>query len=98
MSYQTIVALDLGKFKSVLCVMDVATRTHRFLAVESTPELIRQVVRQHCSLDPAQTQVVFETCDLLRNRGSRPAHATQAGGGGVGAQDPDLVLGDLERQ
>jgi hypothetical protein len=34
MSYQTILALDLGKFKSMLCIMDVATRTHRFIAIE----------------------------------------------------------------
>jgi transposase len=63
MSYATILAIDLGKFKSVLCIMDVATRTHRFATIESTPELIRQTVQQHCSTDPKQTQVVFETCD-----------------------------------
>ncbi len=72
MGYATILAIDLGKFKSVLCVMDVATRTHRFLAVESTPELIRQVVRQHCSLDPA----LASATDLLRNRGSAPGPAS----------------------
>jgi hypothetical protein len=63
MSYATILAIDLGKFKSVLCIMDVATRTHRFLSIESTPQLIRQTVQQHRSPDPSQTQVVFETCD-----------------------------------
>jgi transposase len=63
MSYQTILALDLGKFKSVLCVMDVGTRAHRFATVVSTPEAIGQAVRENVSLDPTQTQVVFETCD-----------------------------------
>jgi transposase len=63
MSFQTIVAIDLGKFKSVLCVMDVATRTHRFATIDSTPTAIGQAVGQHVSIDPSQTQVVFETCD-----------------------------------
>ena len=63
MSYQTIVALDLGKFKTVLCVMDVATRSHRFATIDSTPQAIGKTVGQHVSIDPAQTLVVFETCD-----------------------------------
>src|SRR5271169_2879467 len=58
MSYQTIVALDLGKFKTVLCVMDVATRTHRFATIDSTPQAIGKTVKQHVSVDPAQTLVV----------------------------------------
>jgi transposase len=63
MSYQTIVALDLGKFKTVSCVMDVASRTHRFATIDSTPTAIGQAVGQHVSIDPTQTLVVFETCD-----------------------------------
>jgi transposase len=63
MSYSTILAIDLGKFKSVLCIMDVATRTHRFAAVESAPTAMRQMIAQHVSNDPAQTLVVFESCD-----------------------------------
>jgi transposase len=63
MSYSTILAIDLGKFKSVLCIMDVATRTHRFATIESTPDLIRQAIDQHRSVDPPQTLVVFESCD-----------------------------------
>jgi transposase len=63
MSYTTILAIDLGKFKSVLCIMDVASRTHRFATIESTPQSIGEAVKQHLSTDPAQTQVVFETCD-----------------------------------
>ena len=30
MGYSKIIAMDLGKFKTVGCVMDVATRTHAF--------------------------------------------------------------------
>ncbi len=63
MSFETIVALDLGKFKTVLCVMDVATRTHRFATIDSTPTAIGVAVKQHVSIDPTQTLVVFETCD-----------------------------------
>jgi transposase len=63
MSYQTILALDLGKFKSMLCIMDVATRTHRFIAIESSPTAIGQAVLQQVSSEPSRTLVVFETCD-----------------------------------
>jgi transposase len=63
MGYHSILALDLGKFKSVLCVMDVATRSHRFVGVESSPSAIFEHVSKFVSADPAQTLVVFETCD-----------------------------------
>ena len=63
MSFETIVALDLGGFKTVLCVMDVATRTHRFATIDSTPTAIGVAVKQHVPIDPTQTLVVFETCD-----------------------------------
>jgi hypothetical protein len=43
--------------------MDVATPTHRFMTVDSTPTAIGAAVKQHVSIDPTQTQVVFETCD-----------------------------------
>ena len=35
MGYATIVGLDLGKFKSVCCVMDAATGTHTFETLAS---------------------------------------------------------------
>ena len=63
MSFQTILALDLGKFKSVLCIMDVPSRAHRFVAVESSPAAIFEQLSKHVSADPSQTLVVFETCD-----------------------------------
>ena len=34
MGFAKIIALDLGKFKTVACVMDVASRTHAFETVE----------------------------------------------------------------
>lgn len=63
MGFDTILAIDLGKFKSVLCIMDVATRTHRFTTFESSPTAIRDAIAPLVSADPALTLVVFETCD-----------------------------------
>ncbi len=34
---KTILAVDLGKFKSVACVLDVAAGTHRFETTPPTP-------------------------------------------------------------
>jgi hypothetical protein len=43
-SYSTtitrILALDLGKFNSVLCVYDPATHQHRFVTAQTTPQSI----------------------------------------------------------
>ncbi len=63
MSYRDYCGVGLGKFKTVLCVMDVATRTHRFATIDSSPTAIGQAVGPHVSSDPTQTLVVFETCD-----------------------------------
>jgi len=63
MSYSTILALDLGKFKSVLCIMDVATRQHRFETIESSPVRITEGIAKHVSAEASQTLVAFETCD-----------------------------------
>lgn len=41
MSYSRILALDLGKFKSVGCVMDTATREHAFATLETTHEALK---------------------------------------------------------
>lgn len=37
MGYATILGLDLGKFKSVCCVMDVPSGRHAFETLASTP-------------------------------------------------------------
>ena len=63
MSYQTNLSVDLWKFKTILCVKDVATRTHRFFTVESSAAAIGQAVGPHVSSEASQTLVVFETCD-----------------------------------
>lgn len=64
MDSATIVALDLGKFKTVCCVMDVATRTHTFETIDMSPANVHDLVARHLTTsDPAATLVVFETCD-----------------------------------
>jgi transposase len=55
--HDTILALDLGKFNSVLCWYDPATRAASFRTVATTPDdLRRELLRQ-----PAAA-VVFEAC------------------------------------
>jgi transposase len=61
-----ILALDLGKFTSVLCVYDPATHDHRFVtSVRTTPRSIHDLLVAHAAADdPAQTLLVIETCDV----------------------------------
>ena len=63
MGYVTIIALDLGKFKTVACVMDVATRQHLFETIAMSPANVHELVARDASASPAATLVVFETCD-----------------------------------
>ncbi len=64
MGMSKIIALDLGKFKSVCCVMDAATRQSAFETVQTSPELLHELLVKHLTPMPADTLVVFETCDL----------------------------------
>lgn len=59
----TILALDLGKLKTVCCVMDPATRQHAFQTIEMSPANLHDLIARHATADPARTLVVFETCD-----------------------------------
>ena len=53
----TILALDLGKFNSVLCWFEPETKKTTFRTVKTTPELLRaELLRQPVA------QVVFEAC------------------------------------
>lgn len=63
MEFATIIALDLGKFKTVACVMDVATRTHAFETIAMSPADVHDLLVRHATAAPADTLVVFETCD-----------------------------------
>ena len=63
MEFVQILALDLGKFKTVCCVMDVAMRTHAFETIDMSPANVHDLVTRHVGSYPAATLVVFETCD-----------------------------------
>ena len=62
----TILALDLGKFKSVSCFFDTDTQELRYVTVESTPATIGLL------LDKAKAEgvacVIFEACVLTSRR------------------------------
>ncbi|CAA9415891.1 MAG: Mobile element protein [uncultured Phycisphaerae bacterium] len=63
MGFDSIIALDLGKFKSVCCLMDARARTHRFETVATTPAALHDLLVANAGPDPSRTVVVFETCD-----------------------------------
>lgn len=53
----TILAIDLGKYKSVCCSYDVTTKVSTFETISTTPDDIRTVIERH----PGDT-VVIEAC------------------------------------
>jgi transposase len=60
-----ILALDLGKFNSVLCRYDPRTHEHTFHSLQTTPQVIHDLLVKHqTNDDPAQTLLVIETCDV----------------------------------
>jgi transposase len=64
MGFDSIIALDLGKFKSVACVIDdTRTRRHRFDTLDTTPQRLHDLFVAHASRDPSRTLVVVEACD-----------------------------------
>lgn len=63
-SLQKIVAIDLGKFKSVACVMDAATQAHQFETIETTPAALGELLARHMTADRSKTLVVVEACDV----------------------------------
>jgi transposase len=64
MGFDSIIALDLGKFKSVACIIDdVGTRRHRFDSLETTPQRLHDLFVAHAAHDPSRTRVVVEACD-----------------------------------
>jgi hypothetical protein len=60
-----ILALDLGKFNSVLCRYDPLTHAHTFGSLQTTPQSIHDLlVRHQTADDPSWTLLVIETCDV----------------------------------
>ncbi len=43
----TILAVDLGKFNSVVCLYDPATTQHSFITVQTTPQAIRDLLSRY---------------------------------------------------
>ena len=54
---QTILAIDLGKFNSVLCRYELATKATTFRTVPTTPEELREALLRH-----PEVTVVVEAC------------------------------------
>jgi transposase len=63
MGIARIIALDLGKFKTVACVMNAVDRTHVFETIEMSPSAVHDLLARHATHVHADTLVVFETCD-----------------------------------
>jgi transposase len=63
MGLATIIALDLGKFKSVAAVMSVSTRRHSFATLDTTPQALYELLTSHGGQDSSRTLVVVECCD-----------------------------------
>ena len=49
MDYATILGLDLGKFKSVCCLMDATGSEHRFGTIDTTPATIQELLTRHAA-------------------------------------------------
>ena len=62
-AFTKILAIDLGKFNSVVCLYDPATTQHTFTTIQTTPQAVHDLLAQHAGEDPSQVLVVFETCD-----------------------------------
>ena len=51
-----ILAIDLGKFKSVACIFDAQTAEHRFVTLETTQQAVHDLIVEH-----SPTRVVIES-------------------------------------
>jgi transposase len=56
---KTICALDLGKFKSVACVLDVATNAHRFETIVTSPSAVHDLL-----VEIMPDRLVIEACSI----------------------------------
>ena len=58
-STRTILAIDLGKFKSVACRFDAATGQHAFETIATTPPAVHDLL-----IDAAPALLVIEACSV----------------------------------
>ncbi len=62
--FDQIIGLDLGKFKSVVCLMNVSTHKHTFVTLATTsPQSLHDFLSAHTGVSASRSLVVFETCD-----------------------------------
>ena len=59
-----ILAIDLGKFNGILCVVDPALNTHRFEPVQTIPSAVHDLLSRFRGSDPSRVLVVIETCEV----------------------------------
>lgn len=57
---KTIMAIDLGKFKSVVCLYQAGTVEHEFITIKTTPQELHDLVVMHTA-----DIVVFEACSII---------------------------------
>jgi transposase len=63
--YARILALDLGKFNSVLCAFDSATAASSFCSLATDRQTIQDRLSEFATgVDRTNTLVVFETCEI----------------------------------
>jgi transposase len=64
--FKQILALDLGKFNSVLCLYDPRTAQHCFASFVTTPQAVHDLLVLHSTdqEDLGRLLVVMETCDV----------------------------------
>lgn len=55
----TILAVDLGKFRSVACVFEPATGEHRFETIQTSPSAVHDLL-----VDTAPAVLVIEACSV----------------------------------
>jgi transposase len=63
MGFDSIIAVDLGKFKSVACLFETGPRRHRFETIDTTPQRLHELFVANASDQPSRTLVVVECCD-----------------------------------
>jgi transposase len=63
-SFDKIIALDLGKFNTVSCQRVVGAADYAFDRIVTSPQTFHDWLIKHTGEDPSRTLVVFETCDI----------------------------------
>jgi hypothetical protein len=92
-AYSQIIAIDLGKFNSVVCVYNPADAAHRFQSLATAPRAVHDLLSALIRMpdDAARILVVFETCEVcgwvhdvataLASPSPSPTRVTRRGGG-----------------